>query len=101
MAISPTPITVWVTAIMVAPSKTNRVSIRFQNVSATQTLYFVRQISLTVTNIPSATNYEFSLEPGSAVYEDNLANITSNSTAQFNCVSSAAAGSLAIYETTR
>ena len=94
------PITVGATAMAAALANPRRVSIRFQNASATQTLYFVRQIG-TVANVPSATNYEFSLTPGSVVFDTNVANTSTNSTAQFNVVASAAAGVLAIYETSR
>lgn len=94
------PIVVGATAIVAVAANPNRVSIRFQNASATQTLYFVRQIG-TVSSVPSVTNYEFSLTPGSVVFDNNVANISTNSTAQFNVVASAAAGSLAIYETSK
>lgn len=89
MALAPTPIAVWTTAIMVAPQKLTRNKIRFQNNDST-ILYFVRQLSVTP-NIPSPTNFEFSLAKEQS-YE-------TNSTAQFNCVSSWAWGSLALYET--
>jgi len=93
-----TPITVGTTAIMAVPANQKRVGIRFQNNSTTQTLYFVRQIGATP-NVPSVTNFEFSLAPASVVFDPNDANTITDSVAQFNVVSSAAAGSLAIYET--
>ena len=91
------PIVVGTTAIVAVSRNTNRIKVRFQNTGATQTLYFTRQIGA-VSNVPSATNYEFLLAPGT-VAEVNEAYIETNSTAQFNVVSSAAAGSLAIFET--
>ena len=95
-----TPITVGITAMIAVPANPKRSSIRFQNVSVTQTLYFVRQIG-TIPNVPSITNFEFSIAPESVVFDPNDANATTDSTAQFNVVASAAAGSLAIYETSK
>lgn len=92
------PVTIGVTAIVAVPKNTKRVSVRFQNTSLIQTLYFVRQIG-THPNIPSITNYEVALFPTTAVFDPNEAAFESNSTAQWNVVASAAAGSLAIYET--
>ena len=94
------PITVGVTAMTAVAANPRRVSVRFQNASATQTLYFVRQIG-TIPNVPSVTNYEFSLTPGSAVFDSNVAHTATDSTVAFNVVSSAAAGVLAIYETVK
>jgi hypothetical protein len=94
------PVTVGVAAIVAVPKNTKRNSVRFQNVSATQTLYFVRQIG-TTPNIPSVTNYEVALFPASAVFDPNDADFESRSIAQWNVVSSAAAGSLAILETVK
>lgn len=94
------PITVDATAIVAILANPKRVNVRFQNVSATQTLYFTRQVG-SIANVPSATNYDFLLEPGSAVYDRNVANISTNSGSQFNVISSVAAGLLAIFETYR
>ena len=94
------PITVGTSAIVAVAKNTKREKIRFQNASVTQTLYFVRQIG-TAANIPSATNYEVALFPTSAVFDPNEAAWETDSTAQFNVVSSAAAGVLAILETVK
>ena len=91
------PISVGTTAIVAVSSNRNRSKVRFQNVSATQTLYFTRQIGA-ASNVPSATNYEFQL--AAATRDDiNEAYIETNSTAQFNVVASASGGGLAILET--
>lgn len=88
------PIIVGTIAIIAIPRNVKRVKVRFQNTGAS-ILYFYRN-----PNIPSSTNYEFLLEP--AVLSDvNDAYIETNSTAQFNVVSSAVGGELAIFETAR
>jgi hypothetical protein len=92
-----TPVTIGTTAVTVLPANTRRYSVRFQNTGAS-TLYFVRQISTTVANVPTITNYEFLLGPGGAT-EINEAYTETRSTAQFNVVSSAAGGTLAVLET--
>lgn len=92
------PVTVGATAIVAVAANLKRVKVRFQN-PGTTSLYFVRQIG-TVANVPSATNYEFVLGPVAAA-ELNEAYIETNSTAQFNVVSSGAGGTLAIFETVR
>lgn len=91
-----TPITVPVTPIVAISANRKRNAVRFQNSGAT-TLYFVRQIG-TTTNVPSATNYEYSLA-APTVTDPNENSFTTNSTAQFNVVSSAVGGILAIAET--
>jgi hypothetical protein len=91
------PIVVGTIAIIAVAKNTRRDKVRFQNTGATQTLYFTRQIG-TVANTPSVTNYDFLLAPGTAA-EVNESYIETNSISQFNVVSSAAAGSLAIFET--
>ena len=88
------PIIVGTTAIVAVLRNPNRVKIRFQNTGAT-VLYFYRN-----PNIPSIVNYEFLLEPGT-IAEINEAYIETNSTAQFNVVSSAVGGILAIFETVK
>lgn len=88
------PIIVGTTAIVAVLRNPNRVKIRFQN-TGTTVLYFYRN-----PNIPSIVNYEFLLEPGT-IAEINEAYIETNSTAQFNVVSSAVGGLLAIFETAR
>jgi len=93
------PLTVGVAAIIAVPRNDRRVKVRFQNTSPTQTLYFVKQPTTAVA-IPSATNYEFLLAPGTTA-EVNEAYIETNSTSQFNVVASAAAATLAVFETVR
>jgi hypothetical protein len=79
------PISVGTTAIVAVPRKATRSSVRFQNVGET-TLFFKRKTN------PSTTDYEFSiLKGGEAVH--------TNSIDRFEVISSAANGSLAIFET--
>jgi hypothetical protein len=94
------PIIVGTSAITAIGANRDRVSVRFQNTSTTQTLYFIRQLG-TSPAIPSATNFEFSLSPASAVFDPNDAWIETNSTATFNVVASAAGGEVAIFETVK
>jgi len=86
-----TPISVGTAAIVAVPRNVNRVKIVFQNNGAT-TLFFYRN-----PNIPSATNYEFLLEPGTITGNDS--GFSTNSISQFNVVSSAAGGVLSMFET--
>jgi len=86
------PITVGTTAIVAAPANRKRVAIRFQNTGAT-ILYLSR-----APIVPTATNYEILLAIPTGG-EVNEAYVQTNSTAQFNVLSSASAGVLAIYET--
>lgn len=86
------PITVGTTAIVAAPTNRRRVNIRFQNTGAT-ILYLSR-----APIVPTAIAYEILLAiPIGA--EANEAYVQTNSTAQFNVLSSAASGILAIFET--
>ncbi len=94
------PVTVGTSAIVAVAKNTKREKVRFQNASATQTLYFVRQLG-TAANIPSTTNYEVAIFPTTAVFDPNEAAWETDSTAQFNVVSSAAGGVLAILETVK
>lgn len=89
-----TPISVGVTAVVAVLRNPKRVQVLFQNTGAT-TLYFYRN-----PNIPSTTSFEFQLNPGTTATNENSKLIT-DSIAQFNVISSAAAGVLAIFETTR
>jgi len=89
-----TPISVGVTAVVAALRNPDRVQVLFQNTGAT-TLYFYRN-----PNIPSTTSFEFSLAPGATPTNEN-SELSTNSIAQFNVISSAAGGVLAIYETAR
>ena len=86
------PITVGTTAIVAAVANRKRVDIRFQNTGAT-ILYLAR-----APIIPTATNYEIMLAIPTAA-EINEAFINTDSTAQFNVLSSAVGGTLAIFET--
>jgi hypothetical protein len=88
------PLTVGATAIVAVPANRHRVDVRFQNTGAT-ILYLAR-----APIVPTALNYEIMLAIPTAG-EINEAFISTNSTAQFNVLSSAAAGVLAIYETNR
>lgn len=100
-----TPITVGTTPIVAITKNSRRADVQFQNTGET-TLYFYRS-----PGIPSSTNYEFLLNP---VQTDNgnddddkskpkstagITIISTDSTRQFNVVSSDADGKLAIYET--
>lgn len=94
------PFTVGTSPIVAITKNLKRVDVRFQNVGET-TLYFARSPI-----VPTPTNYEFSIvgvkSPGeSGKGEPNDANFITNSTAQFNVVSSGAGGLLAIFETRR
>jgi hypothetical protein len=85
------PQTVGLIAITI-PRNRNRVNIRFQN-TGTTILYVSRS------NLVSATNFEFTI-PAPTLTEPSESNITTNSTSAFYVVSSAAAGQIAIFETT-
>ena len=94
------PITVGAAAITVAAANRNRVSIRFQNTSATQVIYIKKIPPTGVVTVVSATDYEVELEPVTTFVDGSESFIT-NSTAGFQAIASAAAGVLAIYETSR
>ena len=88
-----TPLAVGTTPIVAIARNTSRANVQFQNTGNTS-LYFFR-----APVIPTSTNYEFMLSgTGSEV---NKATLTTNSTSQFNVVSSGANGSLAIFETVK
>ncbi len=95
-----TPITVGTASIVAVPKNRMRDKVRFQNVSATQVLYFTRQFGI-IPNVPSATNYEVALFPTTVVFDPNEAFWETESTAQINVVASATGGSLAILETVK
>lgn len=86
------PLIVGTTAIVAVPRNNQRVNVRFQNTGAT-ILYLAK-----APIIPSSVSYEIMLALPTAA-EINEAFITTNSTAQFNVVSSANNGVLAIFET--
>lgn len=94
------PVTVGTTAIVVVLAHANRASIRFQNTSATQTIYIKRIPSSGTYTVVSATDYDVRMLPDSATGEGG-APFDTASTAAFMAVSSAASGSLAMFETTR
>lgn len=94
------PIGVGVAASIVAVVNRNRADIRFQNTSATQTIYIKKiPLSGSVTTV-SATDYEIRLLPDSATDVAGEAFIT-NSVASFMAIATAAGGTLAVYETNR
>lgn len=107
-----TPITVGATPIIAILKNKRRASVKFQN-TGTTTLYFFRS-----PGVPTSSNYEFLLKPagqnnssgnsgngnGNSGDNNNSAEMNeafaeTRSTAQFNVVSSAAGGQLAIFET--
>jgi len=87
-----TPISVGTTAVVAVLPNPKRVKVVFQNTGAT-TLYFYRN-----PNLPSTTSYEFLLNPG-ATPTNSYSEIDTNSVSQFNVISSAAGGVLAVFET--
>lgn len=91
------PIIVGTTALIALPRSSRRATVRFQN-TGTTTLYFTRQPSSTVIT-PSSTSYSFILYPSTASAEELERSVTVRSGSQFNVVSSAAGGTLAIMET--
>lgn len=91
------PIIIGTTAIVVASINKRRVDIRFQNVGTT-TIY-IKKIPISgAYSIVSTSDFEVKLLPGSTDAESGEA-FDTNSIASFMAVSSAANGSLAIYET--
>lgn len=112
-----TPLTVGPIPTVAITKNVKRADVRFQNVGET-TLYFYR-----APGIPSSTNYEFVLYPGNIDESENgnsdkndddngngnptpppfqkvgITTIITDSTKQFNVVSSGNNGKLAIYET--
>jgi len=93
------PIVVGVSAIVAVPVKRKRALVRFQNVGAT-TLY-VKKLPLEgAFSVVSPTDFEVILLPATGTAEGGDA-FETNSIASFMAVSSAAAGSLAIYETVK
>ena len=89
------PITVGIATVVAAPVNKNRVSIRFQNGGAT--IIYIKKVPVSgVYWAVSATDYEVMLAvPGAGAVEF----FETNSTASFIAVGNAAAGVLAIYET--
>jgi len=94
------PITLGTTAIIVVPINKKRANIRFQNTSATQTVY-IKKIPLTgpFTTV-SITDYDVRMLPDSATGEGGEP-FETNSIASFMAIASAAAATLAIYETNK
>lgn len=94
------PITIGVAAVLVTPVNKKRVLIRFQNTSPTQVIYLKKVPITGTTTTVSAADYEIELQPvttlvdGSDAFETNAVN-------SFIAISSAAAGVLAIYETSK
>lgn len=93
------PITVGVAVVTIAVPNIKRVSITFQNTSATQVIY-IKKIFPIGTTIVSAADYQVELQPITALV-DGSDSFTTNSTAGFMAIASAAAGTLAVYETSR
>jgi hypothetical protein len=94
------PLTIGTTATVVALVNRSRVNIRFQNTSPTQVIY-IKKIPLTGTyTAVSSTDYEVALQPVTALVEGGEA-FETNSVASFMAISSAAAGVLAVYETSK
>jgi hypothetical protein len=92
------PIIVGTTAIVAVPKNLHRNKVEFQNTGIT-TLYFKKQVGI-VPVVPTSTNYDFMIGPGvTATGEVNEAIRGTNSVNQFNVVSSASGGILAIFET--
>jgi len=94
------PITVGTTAIVVALANLSRADIRFQNTSLTQTIYLKRVPSTGLFTPVSTTDYDVRMLPDSATGEGGEP-FETNSVSAFQAISSAAAGTLAIYETVK
>lgn len=93
------PIVVGTAAMVAVPINVNRGIVRFQNTSATQIIY-IKKIPLSGSyGVVSATDYEVRLLPDDAVSTGDY--FETNSIASFMAISSAAAGSLSIYETSK
>jgi len=94
------PVTIGTSAVVVVPVNKDRVSIRFQNTSATQTIY-IKKIPLEgAFSVVSVTDYDVRMLPDSSTGEGGEPFETS-SIASFMAISSAAAGTIAIYETVK
>jgi hypothetical protein len=94
------PITVGTTAAVVVLQNLSREGVRFQNTSATQTIYLKRVPSSGLFTPVSATDYDVRMLPDSATAEGG-APFSTNSVSAFQAISSAAAGVLAVYETVK
>ena len=94
------PIVVGTTAIVAVPANASRNNIRFQNTSSTQTIYLKRIPTTGAYGIVSTTDYDIRLLPDTATAEGGEP-FETQSTASFMVISSASAGSLAIFETVK
>ena len=91
------PITIGISAIVVAQLDKKRAVIRFQN-TGVSIIYLKKIPSRGVFTPPSASDYEVLLAPAALLTEAGEAFFT-NSVSAFAAVSSVAGGILAIYET--
>ena len=94
------PITIGITPIVVILSNTSRVVVRFQNTSPTQTIYIKRVPNEGLFTPVSITDYDVRMLPDSATGEGGEP-FETNSVSAFQAVASAAAGTLAIFETVK
>jgi len=94
------PITVGVAAIVAVPINRNRASVRFQNTSPSQILYLKRIPLEGPYSVVSATDYDVRMLPDSATGEGGEP-FETKSIASFMVVASAAAGTLAVFETVK
>lgn len=92
------PLPIGIAVVVIAPVNRKRAGIRFQNTSATQTIY-IKKIPRSGAYTPvSATDYEIRLLPDSATDVAGEA-LQTNSTSSFEAIASAAGGLLAVCET--
>jgi len=92
------PLVIGTTAVVIALVNKQRANIRFQNTSATQIIY-IKKIPLTGTyTVVSATDYDLKMLPDSATGEGGEP-FETNSVCSFMAISSAAAGTIAVFET--
>lgn len=95
------PLTIGTTASIIALVNTKRNSIRFQNTSSASQIIYIKKIPLTgTTTTVSPTDYDVRLFAG--VLAEGLEEaFETQSVASFMAISSAAAGTLAVYETVK
>jgi hypothetical protein len=93
------PIVVGVAAIVAVPIHKARSIVRFQNVGVT-TIYLKKVPLSGAFSVVSPTDFEIILLPATGTAEGGDA-FETNSIASFMAISSAAAGSLSIYETVK
>jgi len=94
------PVTLGTTAAVVLLPNLSRAGVRFQNTSATQTIYLKRVPSEGLYTAVSTTDYDVRMLPDSATGEGGEP-FETNSVSGFQAIASAAAATLAIYETVK